>query len=105
MPQGFLEGGPPVLRIHVENEPEVIRLRLEGKLIHPWVDELFRVWMEVSPRIPVQWEVLVDLTEVSFVDNRGKAMLAAMRRAGCVLHGPTPFIEAVIEEVESLSKD
>jgi ABC-type transporter Mla MlaB component len=94
-----------VLRIHIENEPDAVRLRLEGKLIHPWVDELFRVWMEVSPRIPGHWEVLVDLSEISFVDARGKAMLAAMRRAGCSLRGPTPFIEAVIEEVESLSKD
>jgi ABC-type transporter Mla MlaB component len=93
-----------VLRIHVENEPDAVRLRLEGKLIHPWVDELFRVWMEVSPRIPGHWQVLVDLAEVSFVDAHGKAMLAAMRRAGCSLQGPTPFIEAVIEEVEILSK-
>ena len=94
-----------MLRIHVESEQEAVRLRLEGKVIHPWVDELFRVWMEVSPRIPGHWEVGVDLSEVSFVDARGKAMLAAMRRAGCLLQGPTPFIEAVIEEVESLSKD
>ncbi|MBI1752785.1 MAG: hypothetical protein HY014_14690 [Acidobacteria bacterium] len=94
-----------MLRIHVENQPDAVRLRLEGKLIHPWVDELFRVWMDISPRIPGHWGVSVDLTEVSFVDARGKAMLAAMRRAGCSLLGPTPFIEAVIEEVESLSKD
>ncbi len=94
-----------MLRIHVENEPDAVRLRLEGKLIHPWVDELFRVWMEVSPRIPGHWRVLVDLTDVSIVDPRGKAMLAAMRRAGSSLEGPSPFIEAVIEEVESLSKD
>jgi len=94
-----------VLRIHVENEPDAVRLRLEGKLIHPWVDELFKVWMDISPRVPSHWRVLVDLTEVSFVDAHGKAMLAAMRRARCLLQGPTPFIEAVIEEVESLSKD
>lgn len=94
-----------MLRIHVENETNAVRLRLEGKLIHPWVDELFRTWMDTSPRIPGHWGVLVDLSEVSFVDARGKAMLAAMRRAGCSLQGPSPFIEAVIEEVESLSKD
>jgi hypothetical protein len=61
--------------------------------------------MEVSPRIPGHWGVLVDLSEVSFVDARGKAMLAVLRRTGCSLWGPTPFIEAVIAEVESLSKD
>lgn len=94
-----------MLRIHVENEPEAVRLRLEGKLIDPWVDELVNVWMDVSQRIPAHWGVIVDLAEVSFVDARGKAMLAAMRRVGCPLHGPTPFIEAVIEEVEALSKD
>ena len=94
-----------MLRIHVENELEAVRLRLEGKLIHPWVDELFTVWMDLSPRIPGHRGVHVDLSEVSFVDARGKAVLVAMRRAGCSLQGPTPFIEAVIEEVESLSKD
>ena len=94
-----------MLRIHVENESEAVRLRLEGKLIHPWVDELFTVWMDLSPCLPRHWGVHVDLSEVSFVDARGKAVLVAMRRAGCSLQGPTPFIEAVIEEVESLSKD
>ena len=60
-----------MLRIHVENETNAVRLRLEGKLIHPWVDELFRTWMDTSPRIPGHWGVLVDLSEVSFVDARG----------------------------------
>ena len=94
-----------VLRIHVEHEPGAVQLRLEGKLIDPWVDELLRVWMEVWPRIPGHGVMVVDLSDVSFVDARGKALLSAMRRAGCSLRGPTPFIEAVIEEVESLSKN
>jgi anti-anti-sigma regulatory factor len=87
-----------LLRIHIENERECVTLRLEGKLIEPWVAELVRVWMDL-PRGPRSRAVKIDLDSVSFVDAQGRSMLGALHRLGCELKGSGPFISAVIEEV------
>ena len=90
-----------MLRIHIEDESDVVRLRLEGKLIHPWVDELVQVWMDLATRLPRQTPISVDLGEVSFVDVHGKGLLASMLKGGCTLQGTGPFISAVIEDIRS----
>lgn len=90
-----------MLRIHIENESTAVKLRLEGKLIQPWVDELVQVWMDLTTRLPRQTPISVDMSEVSFVDARGKTLLASMLKGGCSLHGSGPFISAVIEDVRS----
>jgi ABC-type transporter Mla MlaB component len=90
-----------MLRIHIEQESEVVKLRLEGKLVQPWVDELVQVWMDLTTRLPRQTPISVDLGEVSFVDARGKTLLASMLKGGCSLHGSGPFISAVIEDIRS----
>jgi ABC-type transporter Mla MlaB component len=90
-----------MLRIHVEHESEFVKLRLEGKLVQPWVDELVHVWMDLVNHLPRQTPIKVDLGEVSFVDVRGKTLLATMLKGGCSLHGSGPFISAVIEDIRS----
>jgi ABC-type transporter Mla MlaB component len=90
-----------MLRIHIEDESEGVRLRLEGKLVPPWVNELVQVWMDLATRLPRQTPISVDLAAVSFVDTHGKALLASMLKAGCALHGPGPYISAVIEDLRS----
>ena len=90
-----------MLRIHIEHESEVVKLRLEGKLIQQWVDELLQVWVDLTTRLPRQAPIKVDLSDVSFVDLRGKTLLASMLKGGCSLHGSGPFISAVIEDIRS----
>lgn len=90
-----------MLRIHIQHDSEFVKLRLEGKLVQPWVDELVHVWMELMTRLPRQTPIKVDLSEVSFVDVFGKTLLASMLKAGCSLHGSGPFISAVIEDIRS----
>ena len=90
-----------MLRIHTETTPDGVTLRLEGKLVDPWIDELVRVWMGLRPGLLANTTVRIDLKAVSFVDARGRSMLAALRRLGCDLTGRGPYISAVIEEVSS----
>ena len=90
-----------MLRIHVEDTAETTTIRLEGKLIHPWIDLLVDTWMKVRARVPGQSRLQIDLEAVSFVDERGRSTLHAMWRAGCELHGSGPFISALIEEIET----
>lgn len=89
----------PLLRIHIEKEQDTVTLRLEGKLVHPWVDELVTVWMDLGNGPNPAPAVRINLDAVSFVDPRGRAILASLRRLGCELTGSGPFITAVIEEV------
>jgi len=90
-----------LLRIHIENQHEGVTLRLEGKLIDPWVAELVRVWMDLSRGPHGGRAVKIDLESVSFVDAQGRSMLAALHRLGCELKGSGPFITAVIQEVSN----
>jgi ABC-type transporter Mla MlaB component len=90
-----------MLRIHIEHESEGVKLRLEGKLVQPWVDELVQAWLDLTTRLPRETPIHADLSEVSFVDARGKTLLASMLKAGCSVHGTGPFISAVIEDVRS----
>ena len=91
-----------MLRIHLEDTAETTTVRLEGKLIHPWIDELVDTWMKLRTRVPRPSAIRIDLEAVSFVDERGRSTLFAMWRAGCELHGSGPFISALIEEIKSI---
>lgn len=88
-----------MLRIHIENQHDGVTLRLEGKLVEPWVAELVRVWMDLPRGPDGNRAVTIDLESVSFVDAQGRSMLSALHRLGCELKGSGPFISAVIEEV------
>lgn len=88
-----------MLRIHLEEHAGEVILRLEGKLIDPWVEELVKVWMKLADQFPSELAVVhIDLEAVSFVDEHGKSMLRMLRRIGCQLQGSGPFISAIIED-------
>ena len=89
-----------MLRIHAEYTLETTTLRLEGKLIHPWIDELVDTWMKLRDRVPGKAGIRIDLEAVSFVDEPGRSTLHELWRAGCELHGSGPFISALIDEIK-----
>jgi hypothetical protein len=88
-----------LLRIHIEELPGITTIRLEGKLIHPWTDELSDTWMRLKARTGEYGTLRIDLDAVSFVDERGKITLGTLHRTGCELSGSGPFISALIDEV------
>lgn len=88
-----------MLRISVLNEQVTVRLKLEGKLAHEWVREAETAW-ETVLRMNGNTEIVVDLHGVSFVDDPGHQLLAAMRHAGAELIGAGPLMSALIEEIE-----
>lgn len=49
-------------------------MKLEGKIVGPWVDELHRTWCTVMPGLDSRG-VSVDLRGVAFVDGQGKQLL------------------------------
>ena len=90
-----------MLRIHTETSPDGITLRLEGKLVQPWVDEVAKVWTALEAQGQDKRRIRIDMEHVSFVDVHGKSMVCLFLQAGCQLHGSRVYIRGVIEDLRA----
>src|SRR5437773_5398357 len=88
-----------MLRVTTVDEDQKMTLKLEGKLIGPWVEEVTRVWTDAarSPRS----NYIVDLRSVTFIDNPGRVLLAAMSRRGARFVASDCLIRTIIDEIQS----
>ena len=89
---------PIVIRITAQEEPSATRLFLEGKLAGRCVDELDKCW-QTCPSSEVA--LLVDLTNVSFVDDHGRELLTRMHNKGIKLFSKNVMTKCLIEEIEN----
>jgi hypothetical protein len=87
-----------MLKITIRDSAAELRLRLEGRLAGPWVNELRQCWQTASSTTALRATVL-DLREVDFVDPPGQALLAEMHRQGVLLEASCPLIQHIVEEV------
>lgn len=87
-----------MLRITVHDNPQACTLQLEGRLAAPWLRELEECWKIAinQQRKPI---LRVDLTGVTFIDDAGKACLAALHRQGAELVAADCLIKAVVAEI------
>jgi len=85
-----------VIRITAQQESSTTRLFLEGKLAGRCVDELDKCWQAC---LSDEVAVLVDLTNVSFVDDHGKELLARMHNKGIKLFSTSLMTKCLIEEI------
>jgi hypothetical protein len=87
-----------VIRITCHTETALTRLVLEGKLAGPCVDELDKCWQDA----PDKWSsLLIDLTSVSFIDDRGKQLLKRMHDNGATLISSSIMSRCFIDELKS----
>lgn len=75
------------------------RFGLEGRLAGPWVDTLDQCWREALVKHAPE-EIVLDLSDVTFVDARGKGLLALIRAAGAALRGRGLMNTALIEDID-----
>ena len=73
-----------MLRVSYAETAEGQRWRLCGSLAGPWVDELRSCWRRTRERAPLAHAV-VDLKEVTFIDEAGERLLAEMQTSGTEL--------------------
>jgi anti-anti-sigma regulatory factor len=87
-----------MLRITVHDNLESLTFQLEGRLAGPWVRELDACWQRTlaGRRWPV---VRVDLADVTFIDDEGKALLEAMHRQGAEFVAADCLTKAVVAEI------
>jgi ABC-type transporter Mla MlaB component len=86
-----------MIRITAQHELSMTRLFLEGKLCGRSVDELDKCWRESS--VPVS-TLLVDLTNVSFVDEHGIALLVTMHKQGTKLFSTGLMTKCLIDQIQ-----
>jgi anti-anti-sigma regulatory factor len=87
-----------MLRITVHDNPGSLTFQLEGRLAGPWVRELEECWQSTLARHckPV---LRVDLTGVTFIDDAGKACMAALHRQGAEFVAADCLTKAVVAEI------
>lgn len=90
-----------MLRISVTNDANATRFKLEGKLAHEWVGEAAKAWAALTNLHGIG-EVIVDLRDVSFVDDAGQRLLLAMHRWGGKLCGSGLMMSALIGEIQGV---
>ena len=75
-----------MLRISIKYRANSTTLRLEGKLVGPWIPELEQCWHGVTDTARPA-SLIVDLNAVSWVDPAGRALLREMHHSGATLEG------------------
>lgn len=79
-----------MLRIsRVEAPDEAVMLRLEGQVRGPWVEELRRSCEQL---LTTGSGLILDLTEVSFIDMDGVALCRRLRDRKVALMHCSPFV-------------
>jgi anti-anti-sigma regulatory factor len=90
-----------MLRITVEDNPETMVLKLEGRLAGPWVAELDRLWEQTSHALENR-KISIDLRATTFADANGIRSLRSIyeQTSAAILTG-TPWAEYLAEEIQS----
>lgn len=89
-----------MLRIEIQQEQEATNLTVEGKLTGPWVQELEKCW-QAATSAETGRPVQVNLCAVSFIDFKGRELLARMRQHGVRFVAGGCLMKAVVEEIDA----
>lgn len=87
------------LRITIEEMPETMVLKLEGRLAGPWVAELDHLWAQTSSKRDGR-KLTLDLRETTFADAMGIQALRSIHcQTGAEILAGTPWTQYLAEEV------
>jgi len=84
-----------MLRFEIRNSGETSHMMLEGRLAG---DDAEHVRTEIA-RCPVSLKLIVDLTEVVFIDDVGEQILSFLGRLGAVFVAPNSYTLDICERL------
>ena len=88
-----------MLRITLDENPETVVIKLEGRVAGPWAVELGRLWEEKAPVIAKK-KLAIDLRETTFADASGMRVLKTIySQTGAAFLTGTPWTQYLAEEV------
>jgi hypothetical protein len=88
-----------VLKINITETPTEMRWTLQGRLVAPWVWELRKSWIAAN-RTRERRTCVVDLNDVTLIDEEGEKLLRTMARKGLQLIGNGVFVKNLLEELQ-----
>ena len=80
-----------------QRNADVLTFTLAGALAGDWATELDRCWQDATALEASH--IIVDLTEVTFVDEEGKELLSQMMQAGAELIASDILMRSIVEEI------
>jgi anti-anti-sigma regulatory factor len=86
-----------VLKITISETPGETRWILQGRLVGVWVDELRTSWKK-KPRKQNGAPCVIDLNDVSFIDQKGERLLRALAKKGVQFIASGIYIKYVLQE-------
>ncbi len=89
--------------LKITTSDDAQRLTLEGSLAGPWVEILVDSWRDASKRQDPH-AVTLDLTDLTFVDQDGRALLASIHEQGGTLAGRGVLCTSLIDEIKRAGK-
>jgi anti-anti-sigma regulatory factor len=87
-----------MLMINEQHGEDRIAYRLAGALAGDWAIEFGRCWRNAAGSTNAS-RVIVDLTEVTFVDEIGKELLGMMMKEGAELIAHDILMRSIVEEI------
>jgi anti-anti-sigma regulatory factor len=85
------------ITVRRDAESESVTFLLEGRLTGPWVEELERCWREILES--GTGSLVVDLADVTFIEQAGKVLLARMWRDGAKLLAAGCCTKSIVQEI------
>lgn len=92
-----------MIRINRIREDSTSCLVVEGTLSGAWVDELEKCWLDTGAS-PNGGKVRVELSGVTYIDDKGRLLLESMSRQGAELSATRIMTRAIIEEITRTEK-
>jgi hypothetical protein len=93
-----------MLRISVATGIGERRWAIQGRLVEPWVWELERAW-ETWCHERNERRSVVDLTDVTAVDEHGEKVLRAMKESGAVFVGCGLYTSQLVADIDCYRKE
>ena len=87
-----------MIRVSQIREGSKQRLLVAGTLSGDWVDILENCWLE-APHAPNREPIRVDLSGITYVDDKGRELLTRMIQDGAELLATGVMTTAVIEQI------
>jgi outer membrane protein len=85
-----------MLRMTIQTAGKAKRLELSGQLKGAWVLELERCWLELES---TSEGLVVDLSEVDYLDSAGRYLLALMQERGARLDAGNPVVAQCLAQL------
>ena len=89
-----------MLKINFSETPAEERWVLHGRLTDPWVDEFKACWKK-NHRKDAERACIVDLNEVTFIDQCGERLLRMLARRGAQFRASGIYTKHILEQISA----